>query len=338
MIKLGHTALVPLKFIGENRPADPGGIVVSVVVPTFNRKEKLSRLLRSIVESDSPEAGIEVLVVDDGSTDGTVEMVREQFPNVKLVRTEAPSLISHMRNLGISRSLGDLIFLVDDDNVLDRGCLKTLVLTFQQHPEAGMIGPIMYYLGSPQRIWCAGVERNMITSLTRFIGRDEVDRGQFKDLIPTKDLPNAFMVRREAVIKAGPFDEALFPIHFEESDLGERLRRAGYKNYCQPAARDWHDIPVPDKGSDPLRLLHVHNPNRAYYAGRNRILFFRLYCRPFQYALYALIFNWMMAFHYLSTILRSRSRSWKEKMEIARSYVDGIFQGFRIPLQREGRR
>jgi GT2 family glycosyltransferase len=334
MMEFGHTALVPLQIVDQGSPTDPGRTVVSVVVPTFNRKEKLARLLRSVMDSESPDAEVEVLVVDDGSTDGTVEMMREQFPGVQLVKTEAPSLISHTRNLGISRSRGDLIYLVDDDNVLDKGCLRTLVQTFQLHPEAGMIGPIMYYLGSPDRIWCAGIDRSMITSLTKFIGRDEVDRGQFKDLIPTKDLPNAFMVRREAVTKAGPFDETLFPIHFEESDLGERLRRAGYSNYCQPTARDWHDIPVPDKGSDPLRLLHVHNPNRAFYAGRNRVLFFRLYCRPYEYALYALIFNWVMAFHYLSTILRSKTRTWKERMDIARSYVDGIFQGLSMKMGR----
>ncbi len=330
----GHTALVPLQLVGDARRDGPGTTLVSVVVPTFNRKEKLGRLLRTIMDSDGPEAEVEVLVVDDGSTDGTVEMVRGEFPGVQLVRTEAPSLISHTRNLGIERSQGDLVFLVDDDNVLDKGCLSTLVQTFKEHPEAGMVGPIMYYLGSPERIWCAGVDRSMITSLTKFIGRDEVDHGQFCDLIPTKDMPNAFMVRREAVTKAGPFDEKLFPIHFEESDLGERLRQAGYRNYCQPAARDWHDIPVPDKSSDPLRLIHVHNPNRAYYGGRNRVLFFRLYSRRWEYALFALVFNWMMASHYLTTILRSRSRSWKERKEIARSYVNGIFEGLSMPLGR----
>lgn len=332
---VGHKAVVPLQLVGagDDRRRNPQLPLVSVIVPTYNRKDKLCRLLRSIMDSEQPEADVEVLVIDDGSSDGTEAMVRERFPEVIFVGTKGPSFISHTRNVGIQRSKGDLLFLIDDDNVVDPACLKTLAETFKAHPEAGMIGPLMLHLERPDLIWCAGVDRSMVTSLTRFTGRGEIDRGQFNDLIPTKDLPNAFMVRRSAVTKAGPLDEVHFPIHYEESDLGERIRRAGYRIYCQPKAKDWHDIPVPDKSSDALRGLHVHNPERAYYAGRNRVLFFRLYSSPLQFALYGLVFNWVVTLHYLTTILRSGSRTWEARKKIARSYVNGIFEGYRMPLK-----
>lgn len=327
--------MVPLSLVGDgdDRRLDRGRPLVSVVVPTYNRKQKLGRLLSSIMGSEDPEVDVEVLVIDDGSLDGTEAMVRELFPEVKYVRTEGGSFISHTRNVGIQSSQGDLIFLIDDDNVVDKSCLKVLVGTFDQHPEAGMIGPLMLYLERPELIWCAGVDRSMITSLTHFTGRGQTDRGQFEDLIPTKDLPNAFMVRRGAIDKAGLLDEVLFPIHYEESDLGERIRAAGYRIYCQPKAKDWHDIPVPNQDSDPLRGLHVHNPERAYFAGRNRVLFFRLYSGPWRFALYGLVFNWAVALHYLTKILRSSERTQDERSRIARSYVNGIFDGYRMRLK-----
>jgi len=336
MLRVRHKAVVPLQLVGagDDRRMKPERPFVSVIVPTFNRKDKLCRLLRSLMDSEQPEADIEIIVVDDGSSDGTEAVVRELFPEIVFVRTERPSFISHTRNVGIQNARGGLLFLIDDDNVVDKACLKTLVDSFRQCPEAGMIGPLMLYFEQTDLIWCAGVDRSMITSLTHFIGRGQIDKGQFSNLIPTKDLPNAFMLRREAIIKAGPFDEVLFPIHYEESDLGERFRRAGYHIYCQPAARDWHDIPVPSKKSDPLRRIHVHSPERAYYAGRNRVLFFRLYSSAQQYAIFALIFNWAIVAHYLSTILRGKTHTWEERKSIARSYLDGIFEGFRMPLDR----
>lgn len=242
---------------------------VSIVIPTHNRKEKLARLLASIFESDF-SGGLEVIVVDDASTDGTCEFVRKLFPAVRVVRNERESYIAAARNAGIREARGDYIFLIDDDNVVDKLCISELVRTFEMDPRIGVAAPIMYYFSQPERVWCAGVARSMTTSLTRFLWRDAPLNKAPRILIESADFPNAFMVRREVIEKVGIFDGQLFPIHYEEADFGERVRRAGFRIVCNPRAKVWHDIPLPEKEAR-SRLLHVHSKLRAYYAARNRV-------------------------------------------------------------------
>ncbi len=305
---------------------------VSVVIPSHNRKDKLLRLLDSVVKSDYPSDWIELIVVDDASTDGTSEAVVDRFPKAVVIRNKTNSFVSHSRNVGIGRASGDLIFVLDDDNVIDTRCISMLVEGFGSGPRVGLVGPTMYYYGDPKRIWCAGIDRSMITSLTRIIGRDEMDTGQFPHIMPSKDFPNAFMMSRRALDKAGMFNEKLFPFLYEESDIAERIRRAGFDVLFQPAAKDWHDIPTNEATEDKLRLLHIHDEKRAYFAGKNRVLFFRLYSKPYERFLYLMVFNWVMAGYYLGTILRARGKGRPERMKLARGYVSGIFDGLREDL------
>jgi GT2 family glycosyltransferase len=275
---------------------------------------------------------MEIVVVDDVSTDGTAEAIKASFPDVLLIRNMTTSFVSHTRNMGMANASGDLLFLVDDDNVLDPQCISMLVEAFLTHPAAGLIGPIMYYLRDPNRIWCAGIDRSMVTSVTKIVGRDEMDTGQYSTIMPSKDFPNAFMISKKALEKAGGFNEDLFPFHYEESDIAERIRRAGFDILLQPKAKDWHDIPTPETTEDRLRLLHIHDPKRAYFAGRNRTIFFRLYSKPYERALYLLIFNWAMALYYLVEIARNKMRGKDDRLGLAKGYVAGIFDGLRQDL------
>ncbi|NIO22380.1 MAG: hypothetical protein GTN76_17055, partial [Candidatus Aenigmarchaeota archaeon] len=78
-----------------------------------------------------------------------------------------------------------------------------LVNFMESHPDVGVAGPIMYYLRDPERIWCAGVKRNYYTSLTQFIGRNEIDDGQFLTPVPSEDFPNAFIIKKDIIDKIG---------------------------------------------------------------------------------------------------------------------------------------
>jgi len=197
--------------------------LVSVVIPTHNRKLKLVRCLSSVLSSSYPN--IEVVVVDDCSTDGTIAEVEESFPDVKIIANAKRSLAAHSRNMGLAEARGELVFFVDDDNIIHTNAITELVKAVTSDPTIGVAGPVMYYAGSGKRIWCAGVRRSYLTSKTKFVGRNEVDVQQFKTPLESDDFPNAFMVQRSVFNKIGLFNETEFPMAYDEADFGRRRKR-----------------------------------------------------------------------------------------------------------------
>jgi len=85
--------------------------LVSIVIPTHDRKEKLIRLINSILESDYPKDKLEIIIVDDASTDGTYEEITKIFPQVKVVRNGRKRLVAASRNIGFQKSKGEFVFL-----------------------------------------------------------------------------------------------------------------------------------------------------------------------------------------------------------------------------------
>lgn len=302
--------------------------LVSVIIPTHNRKKKVIRLIKSILNSNYPKEKLEVIVVDDASTDGTYKEIRRKFPKIKVIRNKKELFPAGSRNVGIKNSNGKYIFIIDDDNIVDRNCIYELVKTLENDQKTGIAAPTMYYYKQPKRIWCAGIRRNMITSLTTKIYADKIDHGQLNGLIESVDVLNAFTIKREVIDNVGLFNEKDFPVHYDEADYGERVRSAGYKIVFNPKAKVWHDIPLPEE-EDKARLHHCHNEFRAYYCGRNRIVFHRKYSKWWQFLTFILIFNWLFTLYYLWVILIGSKKPFKERLKIAKAYLNGVRSGLK---------
>ncbi|MGQ4834509.1 MAG: glycosyltransferase family 2 protein [Candidatus Asgardarchaeia archaeon] len=301
---------------------------VSVIIPTYKRKDKLSRLLNSIVRSNYPNDKIEIIVVVDNDGNNYDDLM-QKYPNVCFIFNEIEKYLAESRNIGIRKSKGEYIFLIDDDNVVDERCITELVTFMKNNSHVGIAGPIMYYLKAPKRIWCAGVKRNYYTSITKFIGKDEVDKGQFPNPIPSDDFPNSFMIKREVIEKIGYFDSKNFPIHYDEADFCRRATIAGFSIYMVPTAKVWHDIVLPEEISEKARLYHVNNALKAYYVGRNRIIFHRKYSTFIQFLFFILLFHWIIMISYLFIILFGTKGSNKRRIRIALSYIKGVITGLK---------
>jgi len=290
---------------------------------------ELTRLLRSIYESDLHGIHLEVTIVDDCSPHDSSDDIHTDFPDVRIIRNDAEMFASKCRNIGYMASKGDLIFFLDDDNLLDEDCIRGLVNSFDD-PEfnnLGMIAPIMFYLSKPNRIWCAGVHRNMVTSITSFALRNQDASEISSKYMVSMDFPNAFMVRRNALEEAGVFNEIDFPIHYEESDLGARIRKNGYEIFCNTEAKVWHDILPPDGTEDPARLFHVHNEIRSYYSGRNRVMFHKKYSPPFARILYLMFFSWGLNLYYSYIIMLKSRNNVHVRIRNLKSYYKGVLDG-----------
>ena len=298
---------------------------VSVVIPTHNRRRKLARLIESILRSDYPRDRLEIIVVDDASTDGTAEFVRSRFGElVRVVRNEHDLFLAESRNVGVRASSGEYVLVIDDDNVVDRGMIRELVEFMERHRRVGVAGPLMYFLGDPRRIWCAGVVRNYWLTLTRLLGFNEIDRGQYVRPFVSEEFPNAFMVRREVFERVGLFNSRLFTIHYDEADFCQRVRAAGYLVVTVPSAKVWHDIPLPERSR--ASVLHLKSPLRVYFAVRNRFLFHWLWSRGTAQRVVSFFASLGFTLLYVLVILVDRSASDKKRLLVAvkRALLDAL--------------
>ncbi|MEM2562117.1 MAG: glycosyltransferase family 2 protein [Candidatus Bathyarchaeia archaeon] len=296
--------------------------LISVIIPTHNRKEEVIRLVRSLFKS-SYSNKLEIIVVDDASNDGTSDSLKNLFPNIVIMRNKQEKLPSESRNIGIKLSHGEYIFLIDDDNIVDPNAIMELVYFLEKNPEVGIAGPIMYFLKDPKRIWCAGARINYWTTVTKVIGYNTYDEGQFNRPFECECFPNAFMVRRKVLEKVGLFNSYLFPIHYEEADFCQRVRRAGYKIVTVPSAKVWHNIALPE--DEKSESLHLKSPLRAYYAIRNRLIYHRKWSSNLPQKISALIFSTVVLSYYIYFAMKRKdSKKWKIIKSMLKGFIDGL--------------
>lgn len=297
--------------------------IVSLVVPTFRRPEALARLLDSAKRLHYPF--VETVVVNCAGESAPVPANLYELEHLTLLDAETESLPSHARNIGARASSGRYLFFLDDDNVLDPETVCWLVAAMATDSRLGLAAPIVLYLAARDLVWSAGARRGRVTSVTRFPerGRPLGEFGRRGDR-SLEDFPDACMISRSVFTEVGGYDEGHFPIHYEESDLCRRVKNAGYRLRLVPQAAVWHDVQPPGSSEDPVRQHHVHTPERAFYAGRNRILFAFLHERG-AFPAFLLLFLAPITVYYL-VVIRSSAQT---PGPTARAYLRGVHEGIR---------
>jgi GT2 family glycosyltransferase len=238
------------------------GLVVSIVIPTYNRAAFLDGCLQSLLQQEYPYDSYEIIVVDDGSTDRTEDIVGSLRSSVK-----APALHylrrnhcgpNAARNAGIAAAKGRLICFVDDDVEAPPLWLQSLVAGARRHPGAGCVGgPIRLRLEGKAPRSC-GRER---------LGETQLDLGDADGAANFVWSAN-MVVTREALDLAGHFNDKL-PIYADEIEWEARLKQRGGKIIYVPEAWLWHR-----RAADDLRLIRLLRVR--FVRGRNRVSYLRL--------------------------------------------------------------
>lgn len=293
--------------------------LVSVAIPSHNRKAMLTRLIKSVQESTYKH--VEIIVVDDCSTDGTAEVEQEFGDVIQYFRLTANRGVAAARNYALSKCNGQYILLIDDDNILSANCIEVLENQLASQDNVLMAGPVMRYLKAPDKIWWAGTKRNMTTSWTHFIHRNDID--QAPDVWDTDDFPNAWMLKK-SVLRNTYFDESLY-MHYEESDFAYRLKQSLQGNFIVVKdANVFHDVSFDDVDQIRRRWL---DKQRVFYTGKNRAVFHKRYSRTLQRLAYLLFWNWVFTYFYIIFIMRLNLGGFGTNITIALTYLRGSIVG-----------
>lgn len=253
------------------RPAPARSAQLSAVIVSYNTRELLERCLLCL----RAQAGVDVhaIVVDNASTDGSVELVRERFPDVELIALEENHGFARANNVAFERCRGDDVLLLNSDAFLAPGALAALVETARRHPRAGAVGPRLHNPdGTLQRsAWPfprAGrllLEAFMLHRPLRRLGLLEDlgtwahDEERAVDFL----IGACLLLRAEALAEVGGFDER-FWLYGEEADLQRRLAARGWHVVFTPAATATH-VGSASSAVSATRLRH-------FYRGQKRFL------------------------------------------------------------------
>lgn len=284
---------------------------VSIIVLNYNGREDTLACLRSLQHLTYSHAN--VLLVDNASTDGTVDAVRIAYPDVTIIETGANLGFTGGNNVAIHKALAagaDYILLLNNDTIVAPDFLSIMVEVMEQDTSIGVAGPMIYYHNNPEVIWTAGGSIDWKHGVTQMVGLNEPDTLQFGfSPLPVDFVSGcALLARRSVWEKVGVLDDKFF-MYYEETEWCVRASRAGYKIAIIPMAMIWHKISIEQRAA---------SPRTYYYMVRNRLLFLNKCGVGYR--------TWMYIFAeyirtYLSWTLRSK---WQDRRHLRGTMVQAF--------------
>jgi GT2 family glycosyltransferase len=307
-------------------------IDLSVILVNWNTCGILRNCLESVYR-ETQTLSFEVFVVDNASTDGSADMVRRQFPQVRLIENGTNRGFAAANNQAIAQASGDYILLLNSDTlVLDNALAKSVDFA-RRHPEAGVVGcrvlnadrtlqPSCFMVPSLLNLFLLTTYLSRLFKRNRFFGRERMTWWDRTDQRPVEVVTGCFMlIRREVIDDIGALDEAFF-MYGEETDFCYRAHKAGWELLFTPEAEIIHLGGASSRQVRPEMMLQLrgsillfmkkHRSAPVYWAACVLVMLFFLLRAPYWY-LYGL------------AAARERERSF----QIARTYGTGAGRAMR---------
>jgi GT2 family glycosyltransferase len=252
---------------------------LSIIIVNWNVKELLRNCLKSIY-AQTKAISFEVFVVDNASSDGSVEMVEEEFPQVKLIKNEENLGFAKANNQGIRQSTGKYILLLNPDTIVVDDALVNMVLFMDARRDIGAVGPRILNPDNTVQLTCGRYFPTPLTELwdltrlsylfpkSRIFGRSLMGFWPHHDTREVDLLSGAcMMVRREAIEQTGLMDEDFF-LFAEEADWCYRIKKNGWKIYLNADAEVIHFLG---------QSVKLSSANTALESRKSTYLFFMKY-------------------------------------------------------------
>src|SRR5713226_9060166 len=210
----------------------------TVVILNWNSHEMTAECIRSLLAMDGVD--FEILVVDNGSTDGSVDILAQEFPQSTVLPQERNLGFAAGCNVGMRHALAndaEYVLLLNNDTVVAPDFIREMLAAIESDPSIGAVCPKIYFADEPEMIWYAGADFSLWTGTAKHRGWKEVDRGQFDQHEEiTQATGCAMLVRCSAVRAVGLLDEQ-FWAYAEDLDWSVRFLKRGYLLAFAPKAR-----------------------------------------------------------------------------------------------------
>lgn len=225
--------------------------LVSVIIVNWNTQDLLKGCLRSVIAGT--KISMEIIVVDNGSTDGSLKMVRRDFPKVLVVVTGKNLGMGTGNNRGLKKARGRYLMVLNTDTIVPHGAVDRLVTWMEDHPSVGVVGPQLRYADG--RVQTSGGDfPSLLTTTILFLGIDDIPllsrflplyqrggmylSGKQKEIFNREHrvdwlMGGCLVMRSEVYEKAGGFDENIF-MYVEEVEWAYRVHEAGYSVWYTP--------------------------------------------------------------------------------------------------------
>ena len=287
-----------------------GRAVLSVIIVSWNTAELTDRCLQTLLSTGSP-VPTEIIVVDNGSTDGTAELVRVRYPGVKLVENRSNEGYTRANNAGIAVAEGRYLLLLNSDAFVKEGCVAQLIAELERRPRAAAVAPRLVYGDGRWQRWTAGAAPSLRSAANHYLVLERLLPGHraFAGLYLGADVRSprpvdwvssaCMLLRAEAVREVGGLDERLF-VYMDDVDLCQRLRDAGWEVWYCPHAEATHLMGQhvrADASAPPVAALRSFERYFSARHGRGAVLALRAMqiigfsCRAATYRLAALIWR-----------------------------------------------
>ncbi len=243
---------------------------VAIIVLNWNNATDTLACMRSLEALDYPNYS--VLLVDNGSTDDSPDVLENAFPQIECLRIPANCGFCGGNNIGIKRAMErdvDYMLLLNNDVDVDSTLLRAFVDAAQCVDRPGFLSGKIYYYGEPNRIWAAMTIWNPDSHRFEHPGNNELDGPQYESVAPIAYASGcALFVKADVVRDVGLLDPRFY-CYFEEVDWCSRAERAGYRNYFVPGARLWHKVSVAYGGKASPVVTYFRTRNQMLWAEKN---------------------------------------------------------------------
>jgi len=240
---------------------------VAIVILTWNQRDLTLDCLASLAELDYPAGRLQIIVVDNGSVDGTAQAIREHYPSVTVLENGENLGFAEGNNVGMRYALegdAEYIMLLNNDTAVHPSMLNELLVVIEPDPTVGIVGPKMLYFDHPQVIWCAGNQIDWRAGETIRLQAEQSDNSLGEQLREVDFITAcAICLRRQVIEQIGLLDPRFF-IYYEETDWCMRAQAAGWRILYVPRARLWHKVSA---------AMGPTSPATDYYMNRNVLLF-----------------------------------------------------------------
>ncbi len=258
---------------------------LSILIVNWNTRELLARCLSSIYEHP-PDAAFEVIVVDNASEDGSPAMVRERFPQARLIENQENVGFARANNQAIRHSQGAFILLLNSDTLIHPHALNRLVGFMEAHPGAGMVGPRVLNPDGSLQPSCTPFPTLAREAWRLFHGDRlkplavypmaswEVTRPRQVDVL----MGACLLARREVIDQIGLLDETFF-MYSEEVDWCLRAKRAGWEVWWEPRATITHYGGQSSRQAQQAMFLQLYRSKVLFFHkhyGRTRTLAYKI--------------------------------------------------------------